>query len=1477
MRLLHGETDMLRIEVPGIDKAEFVVSTGTHREAHQVKRSHYDGKWSFAELGADGLISYIGEFLADDNNRFVFTSGSEARELHDLEQAAKDAESIEEFTAKFVGETKRKKRFEVLVSDWGCDPQSAVGRLRRLDVRTVDERELRDKVRWAARALFIANPDGVLTKLRTITDDSVHRTITRDWLIEELAESAYRMRRVMNPHNAGLVVHEATNRYLDVARRRLIQYELVPRSASETLLSRLDATASDSVVTGKAGGGKTACVVEVAEGLRERGQPVLAFRLDRIPPSVDTTTGLGLHLRLEESPVLVLAAAAEAAGRPGVLMVDQLDAVSTMSGQSSAAFDLVEGLIEEARGMRARTTIHTVVVCRSFDWQKDPRLRRLLPKDHDDRIDVTEFQSDEVATILTRSGFDPALFRARQLELLRLPQNLSLFLEAGFDPSVAPAFHTATKLFDRYWENKRSTVAEIVRTDDWMPVMEALCGDMNAEQRLSVPRERLDGIPPAYVRQLASEGVLTSDGHRYGFGHESFFDYCFARMFVNRRDPITSFLRSSEQHLFRRAQVRQVLAYLRDADFCRYLRELEDMLSDPGIRIHIKDLALALLAEVADPTDEEWAIWQRWTAAALQAVADGTRTPDKLSLLAWRRFFGANSWFPDADRRGMIRDWLASENDRLADMAVNYLWAHHAHAPDRVAALLRPYADRGDTWPKRLRSLMEKTEHHTSRPYFDLLLHLVDNGTMDVVSRDIVKNATIWSVLYGVGEHRPEWIPEAVVHILGRRLAVIRMAGNTLGESELIGFDETAAKLVQESASRAPSPFVRHVLPLALDMSDSTAFAEEPPKCDSIWGMLFKTEHPKGEDACLFALSEALKQLVNDDSDDLRDIISELRRRDTYVASYLLQSLYVGAPGSFADEAVSLLCEQPWRFRCGYSDSPYWSTMELIRAVIPHCTVQNRERLETVILNYVGPFERPTAESRRAGFRYNGIGRTSFSLLSAFPTNLRSARASRYFGELERRFGTPDGPPRAMKVRAVPSPIAEPAAAMMTDDQWLHAIMKHSQGEPQRPWPHFLRGGARQLSQVLGRLAKEDPHRFARLSLTFPAGANPVYLERILDALKDAEVATDLKLQVCRKAYADSRESCGTSIADVLGSVEEPLRQDAVEMLDWLATKHEDPDKELWQQEADSGQRYYNGEIYTNGINTTRGRAAEAIQRLILADASYIQRLRPTIDRMLGDPSAAVRSCVAGALHPIAVHDAALGMTLFRSLKLSEDRLLATVHVSEFIRRHLQDSFPDLRPIVERMFRSPDPEVCEVGAALASLAAMVHESAADLGDEALQGAPHQRRGVAQVVAANVAEPRFRDWCQARLVILFDDDDDEVRQATTDCFSRLPEEALEAYGDLIQAFCDSRAFVGGAFWLIRTLEESRGRLSGMTCMVCEQILDHPSRDNFGAAKLIFRTYQQHQEDKWASRALDLIDRLCLEGDPSIGSEFEEFDR
>ena len=286
-----------------------------------------------------------------------------------------------------------------------------------------------------------------------------------------------------------------------------------------------------------------------------------------------------------------------------------------------------------------------------------------------------------------------------------------------------------------------------------------------------------------------------------------------------------------------------------------------------------------------------------------------------------------------------------------------------------------------------------------------------------------------------------------------------------------------------------------------------------------------------------------------------------------------------------------------------------------------------------------------------------------------------------------------------------------------------------------------------------------------------------------------------------------------------------------------------------------------------------------------LADPSAF---RATLHRLVRDPSASVLSCIAGTLRAVAYRDSALGMLLFRRMNLSEDRLLATRHVYRFILDRLRDSFTELRPIVERMLRSSEPEVCEAGARLASLALLMAQSAADLVQEALRSGTRHRLGVAQVAAANIATPEWRRWSEEMLVELFNDDDASVRGKAASCFRHLKDEAFDTYGVLIATFCDSRAFQEDSFSILHTLEESLGRLPGMTCMVCERFLDrfaddardirtHRAGDTFTLAKLVFRTYQQHQNDEWTCRSLNLIDHLCLEGLGDAGSQLEQFER
>jgi len=507
VRMLRGDTDAIRIEDPGVEKAEFVVEVGSQRELHQAKRSHPNGKWSLAELQRDRLLEAIGAQLTDNDDRFVFASGSDAPELSELCAGARDAESVDEFEQRFLEAKARKRSFGAVCGAWACDAATAVGRLRRIHVRTIGEHDLEEKVRWGVQARFLAQTTDVVEALRGIAEDSVHRTLRRQELVDVLAGRGYRLRRLTDPAVAGDAVRAATDRFLDPARRRLIQGRLLPRAPVKKLLSRLGESATDTVLTGGAGSGKTACVVGVVDALREGDVPALAFRLDRFVEA-STTADLGRRLALEESPTLVLAEAANAAGKPGVLIVDQLDAVSAVSGRAGA-FELVEQLIIEARDAQPRP-IHVVVVCREFDWKNDSRLRQLLP-DSAMQLDVTELATAEVEEVLGDAGFRPQDFKGSQLRVLALPQNLSLFLEADFDPEATPTFATATEIFARYWDAKREAVEQ--RFPDagghWMAVVTRLCQEMADSQQLSVPREHLDGYPARFVGLLASEGVIS--------------------------------------------------------------------------------------------------------------------------------------------------------------------------------------------------------------------------------------------------------------------------------------------------------------------------------------------------------------------------------------------------------------------------------------------------------------------------------------------------------------------------------------------------------------------------------------------------------------------------------------------------------------------------------------------------------------------------------------------------------------------------------------------------------------------------------------------------------------------------------------------------------------------------------------------------------------------------------------------------------
>ena len=154
----------------------------------------------------------------------------------------------------------------------------------------------------------------------------------------------------------------------------------------------------------------------------------------------------------------------------------------------------------------------------------------------------------------------------------------------------------------------------------------------------------------------------------------------------------------------------------------------------------------------------------------------------------------------------------------------------------------------------------------------------------------------------------------------------------------------------------------------------------------------------------------------------------------------------------------------------------------------------------------------------------------------------------------------PQSEPRGVTAGWVKSPIEKAAADKMSDDQWLNAISKYQSEKPNVTTTIEIKGGATELARDLETRVKEDPERFARLILEFPSDSNPIYLDRTLASIQNGTISSDLKLEVCFKAFEEAREFCGQSIVDVLGSIKEPLQTEAVTLLHQLAIDYGIPD-----------------------------------------------------------------------------------------------------------------------------------------------------------------------------------------------------------------------------------------------------------------------------------------------------------------------------
>lgn len=415
----------------------------------------------------------------------------------------------------------------------------------------------------------------------------------------------------------------------------------------------------------------------------------LAFRVDQVGEPLSLAQ-LGTAV-IDDSPAVILEKLS--GNRPAILYIDQADAVSQMSGRSAQVRRQIVDLVNQAARY---PNIRVVFSCRTFDIDNDHLYADIAARDGSLRIDIPALEWDrDVVPLLQQFEISINPDNPRIKALLVQPIGLSIAVQlAKSGAKDLRNVDNLSELFTRLLVERDRAVRERFNPP-WSiyAALEAISNAMSDRQELVAPVRVLDPFAGA-SDILQQEGLIVANGPRVSLIHESLFDFLHARAFVGGSQTLLDFLTASEQTLFRRTQVRQILAAERDLDRKRYLADLDALLASDKVRTHVCDLILRWLGTVSQPDVDEWDILARYAARK----GDG-EVPRSIGLT----IFDQPGWFRLLAKTGIVTGWLEGSLDAQG-WALNFLRSISDAGAD-LAAVLSHYLD---THPERAGLLLER-------------------------------------------------------------------------------------------------------------------------------------------------------------------------------------------------------------------------------------------------------------------------------------------------------------------------------------------------------------------------------------------------------------------------------------------------------------------------------------------------------------------------------------------------------------------------------------------------------------------------------------------------------------------------------------------------------------------------------------------------------------------------------------------------
>ncbi len=735
LRLLNEEIHSVTVEAIGDGERGvdlWIQKNNGAKQAQQCKaRNGSNGSWSINDLRGRGVLSYLQFQLdRDPSIEFGFISGIGATLFHDICESARNSnQNPEDFFNYQVKAISRDRReaFRQFCESLSLDSTQAGDRMKAFDYlrRTYINLYPDDQNTWEdlladAGYLLTGEPETVVAELITYAENNFgfRKPIFADELRQSLTTLNIHPKRLAHDARIAPAIDELQRQFDESIKPKLVGGELIAREETNRLISAI-VEKKDAILHGTSGYGKSCVLYEFTKHLRKKNIPYLPIRLDR-RDARNTAAQFGRDMGLPDSPVFSLVGMA--GERLCVLILDQLDAIRWTSAHSANALDVCKELLRQVHSLRTTgKTITSVLSCRTFDLENDPQIRHWLADSADHKFQKIEVTGLSMSTLEKVIGPSISQMNDRQKKILASPQNLAMWVELKRTGSI-PDFSSSLQLMRRFWENRRLLLGGVgISAEQMESVLNPLIEYMESYGKISAPK-RIAANSPTILDALCSHAVLQSDAGQLTFCHQSYLDYLIADRVLRQIDKGTGTLidwlgPKERQSLFRREQLRQVLAMLYEESSAAFLTSIKEILGSNNICFHLKHLVLELVGQLEnleEPLGDYCVALlsdDRWIDHMLETV-----------------FLAHGPYVFVLIKKRIIRDWLNSSNVEEVNRALWVLRSVAEKTPDTVAEVLEPFVTVGDDWPARILSALPWNVADDSNRLFELRLKLLRLG-----------------------------------------------------------------------------------------------------------------------------------------------------------------------------------------------------------------------------------------------------------------------------------------------------------------------------------------------------------------------------------------------------------------------------------------------------------------------------------------------------------------------------------------------------------------------------------------------------------------------------------------------------------------------------------------------------------------------------------------------------------------------------